>query len=90
MGTTSSQKPSREWPLLILTIGLVGAVCFPLWQLFPAEASDIPSPWSEPARWAKLLLGPEQVVNYCCFIWAVFIITSRFLEVRRQRQAFAL
>ena len=90
MGLTPSQKPAREWPLLILTIGLVGAICFPLWQMFPAEDSDVASPWSEPSRWAKLLLGPEQIVNYCCFLWAVFIIATRYWEVNRQRQAFAL
>src|ERR1700733_232092 len=90
MGITPSQRPAREWPLLILTVGLVGAICFPLWQLLPVEESDVASPWSDPVRWGKLLLGPEQVVNYCCFIWAVFIIATRFWEMRRQRQAFAL
>lgn len=90
MGVAPSQKPSREWPLLILTVGLVGAVCVPLWQLFPSDSSDTVSPWSDPARWAKLLLGPEQVVNYCCFLWAVLILTTRYWEVSRQRQALAL
>lgn len=90
MSVTPSQKPAREWPLLILTIGLVGAICVPLWQMFPGEDGDFASPWADPARWGKLLLGPEQIVNYCCFMWALFIISSRFWEVRRQRQAFAL
>jgi len=90
MSITPTQKSAREWPLLILTIGLVGAVCFPLWQMFPAEDSEIVSPWADPARWGKLLLGPEQIVNYCCFIWAIFIIATRYWEVSRQRVAFGL
>ena len=90
MSITPSQRPAREWPLLILTIGIVGAICVPLWQLFPTDEANAASPWSDPSRWARLLLGPEQVVNYCCFIWALFIIGTRFWEVRRQRLAFAL
>jgi hypothetical protein len=37
-----------------------------------------------------MLLGPEQVACYVCFAWAGFILLSRYLELRRQRQAFGL
>ena len=79
----------RELPLLVLTIGLVGAICIPLWQL--QESTDTGASIWTPHRWGQLLLGgPEQVLNYCCFLWGVFILVTRFWEVRRQRRAFQL
>src|SRR5437868_2324359 len=89
MALTPSQKPTREWPLLILTLGLVGIVCFPLWQTLSPEN---PTGWAswDAARWGRLLLGPEQIACYICFTWGCFILASRYLEVRRQRKAFAL
>lgn len=88
MALTPSQRPTREWPLLILTLGLVGLICFPLWQSFGGDAFEQYSAWP-PERWARLLLGPEQVACYACFIWACFILSSRALEVRRQRRGFS-
>ncbi len=89
MTLTPSQRPAREWPLLIFTVAIVGFVCFPLWQQFtqsdPASFAEWP-----PERWARLLLGPEQVACYIAFLWSVLIFTGRFLEVRRQRKAFHL
>ena len=32
MALTPSQRPTREWPLLVLALALVCAVCIPLWQ----------------------------------------------------------
>jgi biopolymer transport protein ExbB/TolQ len=89
MALTPSQKPTREWPLLILTLGLVGIICFPLWQTLSSES---PSSWAgwDAERWGRLLLGPEQIACYVCFMWGSFILGSRYLEVRRQRQAFRL
>src|SRR5437763_14806638 len=84
MALTPSQKPTREWPLLILTLGLVGIICFPLWQMLAPDVSATWAAW-DAQRWGRLLLGPEQIACYVCFVWAVFILTSRYLEVRRQR-----
>jgi biopolymer transport protein ExbB/TolQ len=91
MAITPSQRPTREWPLLVLTLGIVGLICVPLWQGLSGDNAEL-APWmSWPAeRWARLLLGPEQIACYCCFTWAAFILASRYLEVRRQRKAFDL
>jgi biopolymer transport protein ExbB/TolQ len=89
MALTRSQKPIREWPLLVLTIAIVALICVPLWQSYGSE--DAPSMLSwPPERWAQLLLGPEQFVCYCCFMWALFIFACRFVEAHRQRRAFGL
>jgi biopolymer transport protein ExbB/TolQ len=89
MGLTPSQKPTREWPLLILTLGLVGIVCLPLWQMLSPEGSATWASW-DLSRWGRLLLGPEQIACYVSFVWGAFILASRYWEVRRQRQAFRL
>jgi biopolymer transport protein ExbB/TolQ len=88
---SSSQRPTREWPLLVLALALVCAVCIPLWQWSSAgqTGGDQWSSWT-PERVGRLLLGPEQIACYCCFVWASFILLSRYLEVRRQRRAFTL
>jgi biopolymer transport protein ExbB/TolQ len=89
MPLTPSQKPIREWPLLVLTIAIVALICVPLWQSFGSDESPSMMSWT-PERWARLLLGPEQVVCYCCFGWALFIFGCRYLENHRQRRAFGL
>ena len=91
MALTPSQRPTRELPLLILALTLVGAVCFPLWGALaePGGGSPMWSSW-DAERWGRLLFGPEQIACYCCFTWAGFILLSRLLEVRRQRTAFGL
>jgi biopolymer transport protein ExbB/TolQ len=83
---TSRHLP--EWPLLILAIVLVGAICFPLWSFVagPEEASVVMTG----ERIGRMLLGPEQIACYACFAWASFILLIRYLELRRQRQAFGL
>jgi biopolymer transport protein ExbB/TolQ len=91
MALTPTQRPTREWPLLLLTIALVGFICFPLAQgLLPADGG--PPQWSswDRERWGRLLFGPEQVACYFCCTWASLILLSRYLEVRRQRRAFDL
>jgi biopolymer transport protein ExbB/TolQ len=91
MTLTPSQRPTREFPLLVLALAVVGAICFPLWSLLAEPEAD--SIWWahwDRDRWARLLFGPEQLACYCCFAWAGFILLSRYLEVRRQRRAFAL
>src|SRR5207248_3163546 len=59
MPLTPSQKPIREWPLLVLTIAIVALICVPLWQSFGSEDSPSMFAWTA-ERWAQLLLGPEQ------------------------------
>ena len=90
MALTPSHRPTREWPLLLLTLGLVGFICFPLWGLLAGD--DAATGWAEwtSERWGRLLFGPEQIAAYCCFLWASFILASRYLELRRQRRGFHL
>jgi biopolymer transport protein ExbB/TolQ len=91
MAFRSSHRPTREWPLLLLAIAIVCAVCIPLWQWTSAGQSGAPgmARWT-PERFGRLLLGPEQIACYCAFTWAGFILLGRYLEVRRQRRAFTL
>ena len=90
MALTPSQRPTREWPLLVLALALVCAVCVPLWQWSGGPGTpDGAAKWT-PERLSRLLLGPEQIACYCCFTWAGFILLGRYLEVRRQRRAFDL
>ncbi|MCI0681960.1 MAG: MotA/TolQ/ExbB proton channel family protein [Gemmataceae bacterium] len=89
MPLTPSQRSTREWPLLVMTIALVGIVCFPLWQNVGGSDAASWSSWTR-ERWGQLLLGPEQFACYVAFLWAFFIFASRFLETRRQRHAFAM
>ena len=90
MALTPSQRPTREWPLLVLALALVCAVCIPLWQWTAANdgGGSFWSRWT-PERVGRLLLGPEQIACYCCFTWGAFIIGNRYRELRRQRRAFA-
>src|SRR4051812_28308393 len=90
MPLTPSQRPTREWPLFILALAIVAGICVPLWQaLVGNEAGAAWVNW-DARRWGRLLLGPEQILSYCCFTWAGFILLSRHREVRRQRHAFKL
>jgi MotA/TolQ/ExbB proton channel family len=91
MAITPTQRPTREWPLLVLALALVCVICVPLWQ-WSAERETGGSQWANwtPERFGRLLLGPEQIACYCCFTWAGFILAGRYLEVRRQRRAFDL
>ena len=89
MALTPSQRPTREWPLLVLTLAIVGLICFPLWQNFTPDHSSIFASWTA-ERWASLLLGPEQIACYCFFLWCLLILGSHYGEVRRQRKAFSL
>ncbi len=83
-----SHKPTRELPLLVFTVVIVGAICVPIWQwLSPNLGAAMWSSWT-PERWGRLLFGPEQIACYCCFTWGCLILFSRYGEVRRQRRAF--
>src|SRR6266850_8202427 len=91
MALTPTQRPTREWPLLLLTVALVGFICFPLAQGLLPEGHALSqfAGWDS-ERWGRLLLGPEQIACYCCCTWASLILLSRYLELRRQRRAFDL
>jgi biopolymer transport protein ExbB/TolQ len=91
MALTPSHRATREWPLLLLTLALVGLVFIPLSQALASEAPTFEA-WSgwDADRWGRLFLGPAQLACYCCFTWAAFILLSRYLEVRRQRRALLL
>jgi biopolymer transport protein ExbB/TolQ len=91
MSLTPTQRPTREWPLLLLTLALVGFICFPLAQgLLPEGSASAQLAGWDSDRWGRLLLGPEQIACYCCCVWASLILMSRYLELRRQRRAFAM
>lgn len=91
MAIAASQKPHREWLWLILALLLVGGVTIPLWQWAapPENSADYWSRWT-PQRMAKLLLGPEQIACYLCFVWSGLMLLNRYREVMRQRAAFHL
>jgi len=91
MAFSVSFRPTREWPLLILSLALVLAICLPLWQYHRSSLEDQEST----ARWttdrlARLFLGPEQIACYAAFTWGALILLGRYLEVRRQKRAFRL
>ena len=91
MSITPSQRPNREWLWLVLALVVVGGITIPLWQ-WAAPPENSPEYWSRwtPQRIAKLLLGPEQIACYLCFVWAGLMLLNRYREVLRQRQAFSL
>lgn len=89
MALTPSQRPTREWPLFVLAVGVVAALCVPYLQNLSADDPTSMLAWPV-QRWIKLLIGPEQIACYCCFLWAFFIFLSRWSEVRRQRRGFKL
>jgi hypothetical protein len=75
----------------LLTVTIVGLLCAFLWQGLGGETSqEAPFANWDADRWTRLLLGPEQIACYCCFTWGGFILLSRYLELRRQRQAFEM
>src|SRR5437667_459052 len=39
MAITATQRQTREWPLLVLALSLVGAICIPLWQWSAGQGS---------------------------------------------------
>jgi hypothetical protein len=90
MALTPSQRPTREWPLLILALALVGSICYPLWRITEPPRFDGTGWEGTIDRARRMFLGPEQIACYVCFVWAAFILLSHYLELRRQRRAFGL
>ena len=69
MAITPSQRPTREWPLLVLALALVCAICVPLWQWTAGgdSAGDFLSRWT-PERLAMaipLAFGPTNWLTAC-------------------------
>ena len=91
MSNPTSQKPHREWLWLILALILVGGITIPLWQWAapPEQSTEYWARWT-PQRVAKLLLGPEQIACYLCFVWSGLMLLNRYREVIRQRFAARL
>jgi hypothetical protein len=85
MSLTPTHKRTREWPLLVLSLALVGVVCLPLRQWLLVQPAGTLA-----ERLGRLFLGPEQIACYCCFVWGGFLLLSRYLELARQRRAFGL
>lgn len=84
------RRPFRllsEGPLLILAVAVVGGFAFPLRQMMLGPEAR---PLLTPERVSRMLLGPEQLICYACFLWASLILLTRFLELRRQNRAFDL
>jgi biopolymer transport protein ExbB/TolQ len=95
MALTTSIRPTRELPLLLLAGLIVGGLCVPAWQWARQHQNyDLIIPNTEyrlpVERVERLLLGPEQIACYVAFTWASLILLSHKLEVWRQRRAFAL
>jgi biopolymer transport protein ExbB/TolQ len=88
MSVQPSHRPTREWPLLVLALAVVAAICLPLWQTSPGLFNMFDG--FTPDRFLQMLVGPEQIACYVCFAWAGFILLGRWWEVRRQRRAFDL
>lgn len=90
MPVPRSARPPREWLLLLMAVAVVGLVVVPGWQFTGSAESreQLLAKWT-PERVHRLLFGPEQVICYLCGTWAGLILVFRYLEVRRQRAAFA-
>src|SRR6266849_4195201 len=88
MAITPTQRQTREWFLLIMSLGIVGLICVPLWRWSGRTEEELLH--LTPQRLGRLLLGPEQIACYVCFAWASFILINRYMEVQRQRRAFKL
>jgi hypothetical protein len=43
MALTPSQRPTREWPLLLLALAVVGFICIPLSQSLLGDS--VVNPW---------------------------------------------
>jgi biopolymer transport protein ExbB/TolQ len=91
MSIQSTHRPVREWLLLVVALGIVAGLIIPAWSMSGSTETreEFLSKWT-PERLTKLLIGPEQVACYFCFIWSGLILLSRYREVHRQRHAFHL
>src|SRR5262245_11829965 len=90
MPLTPTHRKTHEWVLLAFAVAIVWALCWPFWQWLSSLPADQDlTGWTRTVQiWGKRLMVPEQIACYGCFTWAVLILLSRYVEVRRQRKAF--
>lgn len=77
---------TSEGVLFILALGVVAALGMPAWQWSVAHDSTDPLI----RRLTRLIFGPEQFLCYFCFVWALFILWTRWWEIGRQRRPFQI
>ena len=80
----------KELPRLMIALVLVGGISITLISYcVPGQFSFSSDKWNQ-QRLLKLLLGPEQIVCYIAFTWALLILFAKKAEVVRQSEAFSL
>jgi biopolymer transport protein ExbB/TolQ len=80
----------KELPRLMIALVLVGGISITLISYcIPGQFSFSSDKWNQ-QRLLKLLLGPEQILCYIAFTWALLILFAKKAEVVRQSEAFSL
>ena len=80
----------KELPRLMIALVLVGGISITLISYcVPGQFSFSSDKWNQ-QRLLKLLLGPEQILCYIAFTWALLILFAKKAEVLRQSEAFSL
>ena len=86
----TNNKAIKELPRLMIALVLVGGISITLISFcIPGQFSFSSDKWNQ-QRLLKLLLGPEQIVCYIAFTWALLILFAKKAEVARQSEAFSL
>jgi biopolymer transport protein ExbB/TolQ len=86
----TNNKAIKELPRLMIALVLVGGISITLISYcMPGQFSFSSDKWNQ-QRLLKLLLGPEQIVCYIAFTWALLILFAKKAEVARQSEAFSL
>jgi len=86
----TNNKAIKELPRLMIALVLVGGISITLISYcMPGQFSFSSDKWNQ-QRLLKLLLGPEQIVCYIAFTWALLILFAKKTEVLRQSEAFSL
>ena len=86
----TNNKAIKELPRLMIALVLVGGISITLISYcVPGQFSFSSDKWNQ-QRLLKLLLGPEQILCYIAFTWALLILFAKKAEVLRQSEAFSL
>ncbi|MEI7854979.1 MAG: MotA/TolQ/ExbB proton channel family protein [Planctomycetota bacterium] len=86
----TNSKAIKELPRLMIALVLVGGISITLISYcIPGQFSFSSDKWNQ-QRLLKLLLGPEQILCYIAFTWALLILFAKKAEVVRQSEAFSL
>ena len=86
----TNNKAIKELPRLMIALVLVGGISITLISYcMPGQFSFSSDKWNQ-QRLLKLLLGPEQILCYIAFTWALLILFAKKAEVLRQSEAFSL